>query len=121
MRRPDVTAAFVLASSIAILASEQEYHANPNLLPPGTAHLAGYGFIGTITALVAAGRLDLPTGVRLAVSPAMIVLMKAHHGSSPSSPVKNHITALHHHRSLCSSLSLAFLALHVCPIRRSAR
>ena len=68
MRRPDVTAAFVLASSIAILASEQEHHEHPELLPPGTAHLAGYGFIGTITALVAAGRLDLPTGVRLAVS-----------------------------------------------------
>lgn len=68
MRRPDVTAAFVLASSIAILASEQEHHEHQELLPPGTAHLAGYGFIGTITALVAAGRLDLPTGVRLAVS-----------------------------------------------------
>lgn len=66
MRRPDVTAAFVLASSIAILASEQEHNEYPELLPPGTAHLAGYGFIGTITALVAAGRLDLQTGVRLA-------------------------------------------------------
>jgi len=38
------------------------------LLPHGTTHLAGHGFIGTLTALVAAGRLDLATGVRLSVS-----------------------------------------------------
>ena len=39
-----------------------------SLLPEGTSHLVGHGFIGTLTALVAAGRLDLATGVRLAVS-----------------------------------------------------
>lgn len=45
----------------------QERTGSSNLLPPGTAHLAGHGFIGTLTALVVAGRLDLETGVRLAV------------------------------------------------------
>lgn len=35
-------------------------------MPAGTNYLAGHGFIGTLTALVASGRLDLPTGVRLA-------------------------------------------------------
>ncbi|WWC85365.1 uncharacterized protein L201_000228 [Kwoniella dendrophila CBS 6074] len=66
MKRPDVTAAFILSSSIAILASAQEKNGTPTLLPEGTTHLAGHGFIGTLTALVATGRLDLGTGVRLA-------------------------------------------------------
>ncbi|WVQ70222.1 uncharacterized protein L199_008448 [Kwoniella botswanensis] len=66
MKRPDVTAAFILSSSIAILASAQEKMGSPTLLPEGTTHLAGHGFIGTLTALVASGRLDLGTGVRLA-------------------------------------------------------
>ncbi|WRT67008.1 uncharacterized protein IL334_003974 [Kwoniella shivajii] len=66
MKRPDVTAAFILSSSIAILASEKEKHGTSTLLPEGTSHLAGHGFIGTLTALVASGRLDLGTGVRLA-------------------------------------------------------
>ncbi|WWC61227.1 uncharacterized protein I303_103807 [Kwoniella dejecticola CBS 10117] len=66
MKRPDVTAAFILSSSIAILASAQEKNGTPTLLPHGTTHLAGHGFIGTLTALVASGRLDLGTGVRLA-------------------------------------------------------
>ncbi|WWC69575.1 uncharacterized protein I206_103518 [Kwoniella pini CBS 10737] len=66
MKRPDVTAAFILTSSIAILASAQEKNGTPTLLPEGTTHLAGHGFIGTLTALVASGRLDLGTGVRLA-------------------------------------------------------
>lgn len=68
MKRPDVTAAFILTSSVAILASAQAKYASPTLLPEGTTHLAGHGFIGTLTALVVAGRLDLATGVRLAVS-----------------------------------------------------
>lgn len=84
MRRPDVTAAFILTSSIAILASaqvrshrfrdvedltddRQELSETPTFLPKGTTHLCGHGFIGTLTALVANGRLDLATGVRLAV------------------------------------------------------
>ncbi|WVR05089.1 hypothetical protein IAU60_002101 [Kwoniella sp. DSM 27419] len=66
MKRPDITAAFILTSSIAILASEQEKSGTPTLLPEGTTHLAGHGFIGTLTSLVASGRLDLATGVRLA-------------------------------------------------------
>ncbi|RSH91260.1 hypothetical protein EHS25_009559 [Saitozyma podzolica] len=66
MKRPDVTAAFILTSTIAILASAQEQSGSPTLLPEGTTHLAGHGFLGTLTALVAAGRLDLGTGVRLA-------------------------------------------------------
>jgi hypothetical protein len=84
MARPDVTAAFILSASVAILASEQvgcprslrtwaeltiqERTGHNTLLPPGTSHLAGHGFIGTLTALVVAGRLDLQTGVRLAAS-----------------------------------------------------
>ncbi|OCF39868.1 hypothetical protein I317_06305 [Kwoniella heveanensis CBS 569] len=66
MKRPDVTAAFILTSSLAILASAKEKDGTPTLLPEGTTHLVGHGFIGTLTALVAAGRLDLATGVRLA-------------------------------------------------------
>ncbi|KAK1924764.1 hypothetical protein DB88DRAFT_486701 [Papiliotrema laurentii] len=72
MARPDVTAAFILSSSIAILASAQEHTASTSLLPFGTTHLAGHGFIGTLTALVAAGRLDLSTGVRLAMMYASV-------------------------------------------------
>lgn len=68
MARSDVTAAFILTSSIAILASAQEMSGSASLLPSGTTHLAGHGFIGTLTALVAAGQLDLATAVRLAVS-----------------------------------------------------
>ncbi|EIW69560.1 hypothetical protein M231_04403 [Tremella mesenterica] len=66
MLRADVTAAFILSSSIAILASEQEHTNGEGLIPSGVTHLVGHGFIGTLTALVAAGRIDLPTGVRLA-------------------------------------------------------
>ncbi|WVQ78216.1 hypothetical protein IAT38_000299 [Cryptococcus sp. DSM 104549] len=66
MKRPDITAPFILTSSIAVLASAQEKDGTPTLLPEGTTHLAGHGFIGTLTALVAAGRLDLATGARLA-------------------------------------------------------
>lgn len=68
MKRPDVTAAFILTSSVAILASAQMKKASASLIPVGTTHLAGHGFVGTLTALVVAGRLDLATGVRLAVS-----------------------------------------------------
>jgi hypothetical protein len=68
MARSDVTAAFILTSSIAILASAQELSGHTSLLPPGTTHLAGHGFIGTLTSLVASNQLDLPTAVRLAVS-----------------------------------------------------
>ncbi|ORX39764.1 hypothetical protein BD324DRAFT_614903 [Kockovaella imperatae] len=78
MRRADVTAAFILTSSIAILASAQETAGSSSLLPRGTMYLAGHGFIGTLTALVAADRLDLPTGVRLA-------MMYASLSPSPSS------------------------------------
>ena len=67
MARPDVTAAFILTSSIAILASAQEMSGSSSLLPAGTTHLAGHGFVGTLTSLVAAGQLDLPAAVRLAV------------------------------------------------------
>ena len=67
MARSDVTAAFILTSSIAILASAQELSGHTSLLPPGTTHLAGHGFIGTLTSLVASSQLDLPTAVRLAV------------------------------------------------------
>lgn len=69
MARSDVTAAFILTSSIAILASAQELSGHNSLLPPGTTHLAGHGFIGTLTSLVASSQLDLPTAVRLAVCP----------------------------------------------------
>lgn len=69
MARSDVTAAFILTSSVAILASAQELSGHTSLLPPGTTHLAGHGFIGTLTSLVASSQLDLPTAVRLAVSP----------------------------------------------------
>jgi hypothetical protein len=68
MARADVTAAFILTSSIAILASEQERSGSLSMLPTGTTHLAGHGFLGTLTALVASGQLDLADGVRLAVS-----------------------------------------------------
>lgn len=37
------------------------------MLPDGTTHLAGHGFLGTLTALVASGQVDLADGVRLAV------------------------------------------------------
>lgn len=67
MARSDVTAAFILTSSIAILASAQEMSGSKSLLPPGTTHLAGHGFIGTLTSLVASSQLDLPSAVRLAV------------------------------------------------------
>lgn len=67
MARADVTSAFILTSSIAILASAQEHAGASTLLPHGTTHLAGHGFIGTLSALVAAGRLDLSTGVRLSM------------------------------------------------------
>ena len=72
MSRADVTAAFILTSSIAILASAQEQSGSSSLLPSQTRYLAGHGFIGTLTALVAAGRLDLPTGVRLAMTYASL-------------------------------------------------
>ena len=50
-----------------VLTISQETTGSSSLLPKGTMYLAGHGFIGTLTALVAADRLDLPTGVRLAV------------------------------------------------------
>ncbi|KAL7422277.1 hypothetical protein Q5752_002923 [Cryptotrichosporon argae] len=99
MQRADVTAAFILTSSIAILASEQERSGAPSLLPYNTTHLAGHGFVGTLTALVAAGRLDLATGVRLArlyasLPPSLpgqsrtfsTVVLSARHYHSLSSP-----------------------------------
>lgn len=49
----------------------QEHAGGSTLLPHGTSHLAGHGFIGTLSALVAAGRLDLSTGVRLSVGLAL--------------------------------------------------
>lgn len=72
MARSDVTAAFILTSSIAILASAQEMSGSTSLLPLGTTHLAGHGFIGVLTSLVAAGQLDLSTAVRLAVSQKLV-------------------------------------------------
>ncbi|WVN85241.1 uncharacterized protein L203_100386 [Cryptococcus depauperatus CBS 7841] len=99
MRRPDVTAAFILTSSIAILASEQEKAGYSTLVPPETTHLAGHGFIGTLSTLVAAGRLDLATGVRLAriyaslppsppgrSRPHLTTVLSARHFHSLSSP-----------------------------------
>lgn len=76
MARSDVTAAFILTSSIAILASAQELSGHNSLLPSGTTHLAGHGFIGTLTSLVASSQLDLPTAVRLAVCLFLIISIR---------------------------------------------
>ncbi|KAK4686353.1 hypothetical protein P7C73_g3777, partial [Tremellales sp. Uapishka_1] len=88
MRRSDVTAPFILVSSIAILASEQEKASSSGLLPPHTTHLVGHGFIGTLTSLVASGQLDLATGVRLARIYTILPSMY------PSSPQKYLTTVL---------------------------
>ncbi|KAK8869921.1 hypothetical protein IAR55_000489 [Kwoniella newhampshirensis] len=98
MKRPDITAAFILTSSIAILASAQEKSSTPTLLPAETTHLAGHGFIGTLTALVASGRLDLATGVRLAHICASLP-------PSPPSHPRSHLTTVlsaRHFHSLSS-------------------
>ncbi|WWD15804.1 hypothetical protein CI109_100228 [Kwoniella shandongensis] len=98
MKRPDITAAFILTSSIAILASAQEKESTPTLLPAETTHLAGHGFIGTLTALVASGRLDLATGVRLAHIYASLP-------PSPPSHPRSHLTTVlsaRHFHSLSS-------------------
>ncbi|CAD6580410.1 MAG: hypothetical protein TREMPRED_002739 [Tremellales sp. Tagirdzhanova-0007] len=89
MTRADVTSAFILTSSLAVLASAQEASGSPTLLPPGTSHLAGHGFIGTLTALVVARRLDLQTGVRLASIYASLPSTPAH-----ASPSKHYTTVL---------------------------
>ncbi|WVQ71541.1 hypothetical protein IAR50_001080 [Cryptococcus sp. DSM 104548] len=99
MRRPDITTSFILASSLAILKSEQEKNGYDTLLPPGITHLAGHGFIGSLTALVAAGKLDLATGIRLARiyatlppsppgrnGPHLTTVLSARHFHSLSSP-----------------------------------
>lgn len=44
----------------------QEHNATPTLLPQNTSHLLGYGFIGTLTCLVATDRVKLEDAVRLA-------------------------------------------------------
>ncbi|ODO03443.1 hypothetical protein L198_02290 [Cryptococcus wingfieldii CBS 7118] len=99
MKRPDITTSFILASSLAILKSEQERNGYDTLLPPEITHLAGHGFIGMLTALVAAGKLDLATGVRLARiyatlppsppgrnRPHLTTVLSARHFHSLSSP-----------------------------------
>ncbi|TXT13780.1 hypothetical protein VHUM_01147 [Vanrija humicola] len=106
MARADVTAAFILSSSIAILASEQERSGSSSLLPKGTGYLAGHGFVGTLTALVASGRLDLTTGVRLA---RMYASLPA---SPPLLPNQRHATtvlsARHYHSLSSPSQSVPF-------------
>ncbi|OWZ51972.1 hypothetical protein C351_03611 [Cryptococcus neoformans c8] len=112
MKNPDITAAFILTSSIAILASEQEKSGSKSLLPSGTTHLAGHGFIGTLTALVAAGRLDLATGVRLARIYASLP-------ASPPGRSRTHLTtvlsARHFHSLSSPSFSVPPVSLSYTP------
>lgn len=67
MSRPDIKAAYVLTSNLAILASAQSHAPEPtSFLPQDVTHLLGYGFIGTLTALVATDKIKLEDAVRLA-------------------------------------------------------
>lgn len=106
MARADVTAAFILSSSIAILASEQEHSGTSSLLPAGTQFVAGHGLIGTLTALVAAGRLDLADGVRLARMYAALP------SNPPNGPQKRFLTtalsARHYHSLSSPSMYVPF-------------
>ncbi|KAJ9104779.1 hypothetical protein QFC19_003920 [Naganishia cerealis] len=67
MLRPDIKAAYVLTSNLAILASAQQHAPEPtSFLPQDVTHLLGYGFIGTLTALVATDKVKLEDAIRLA-------------------------------------------------------
>lgn len=68
MASPDLTAAFILASNVALLASHAELRSMDGLLPRGTTHLLGHGFIGALTCLVVTQRIALGDAVRLAVT-----------------------------------------------------
>lgn len=70
MASPDLTAAFILASNVALLASHAELRESNNgcWLPRGTTHLLGHGFIGALSCLVVAQRIALGDAVRLAVT-----------------------------------------------------
>ncbi|KAJ9125117.1 hypothetical protein QFC22_000070 [Naganishia vaughanmartiniae] len=67
MSRPDIKAAYVITSNLAILASAQSHAPeHTSFLPQDVTHLLGYGFIGTLTALVATDKVKLEDAVRLA-------------------------------------------------------
>ncbi|KAJ9108742.1 hypothetical protein QFC21_000062 [Naganishia friedmannii] len=67
MSRPDTKAAYVITSNLAILASAQSHAPeHTSFLPQDVTHLLGYGFIGTLTALVATDKVKLEDAVRLA-------------------------------------------------------
>lgn len=67
MSRPDIKAAYVITSNLAILASAQSHAPEPtSFLPQDVTHLLGYGFIGTLTALVATDKVKLEDAIRLA-------------------------------------------------------
>lgn len=140
MARADVTASFILTSTIAILASEQvsrlfsdfpqpianskERTGSASLLPEGTQFLAGHGFVGTLTALVAAGRLDLQDGVRLAVSCGSPDCNPRHLLTSAPLRLAPFLSARHwrlveplrDHRVIRTQLPLALVALDVRPL-----
>ncbi|BEI85388.1 hypothetical protein CcaverHIS002_0507890 [Cutaneotrichosporon cavernicola] len=108
MARPDVTASFILTSTIAILASEQERSGSSSLLPEGTQFLAGHGFVGTLTALVAAGRLDLQDGVRLARIYASLPCSPPGSGGSSSRFVTTALSARSYHSLSSPSMFVPF-------------
>lgn len=67
MSRPDIKAAYVITSNLAILASAQSHAPeHTSFLPQNVTHLLGYGFVGTLTALVATDKVKLEDAVRLA-------------------------------------------------------
>lgn len=95
MDRPDIKAAYVLTSNLAILASAQA-HAEPtsSFLPQDVTHLLGYGFIGTLTALVATDKVKLEDAVRLACIYASLPPHEVSPGEAPGKGTRHWMTTL---------------------------
>lgn len=77
-------------------------------MPPGTAYLAGHGFIGTLTAMVASGRLDLATGVRLARIYASLPASPANASPSQKRFLTTALSARHYHSLSSPSLVVPY-------------
>lgn len=119
MDRPDIKAAYVLTSNLAILASAQA-HAEPtsSFLPQDVTHLLGYGFIGTLTALVATDKVKLEDAVRLACIYAGLPPNEVTPGEQQERGTRHWMTTLltlSHDTSRTRKYSLSDAALHHHP------
>lgn len=125
MSRPDIKAAYVITSNLAILASAQSHAPQPtSFLPQDVTHLLGYGFIGTLTALVATDKVKLEDAIRLACIYASLP------AGGETSPVVNQgkkeqhwmttLLTLSHDTSRTRKYSLSDAAGHRLPLTGSS-